>query len=179
MPAPMLLALLFVLQTAVTGQPAAAQDAMSAAPQQGSANGHPSSEEGLDGVSLDRALYLPAPDAADVILTPGSYRMAAASNASTLQLFPAGDGRALVVQAIPIQHKQQVAGPVALSIPDREATHHLVLLLPGGQGLDAVGSYDAVRTRGWNPAPALMDWIEQAFAEKEKPIRKPEKKGGH
>lgn len=179
MPASMLLALLILLQTAVTGEPVAAQEAATAAAQQGSPSDHQSPEEVLDGVSLDRALYLAAPDAANVILTPGRYRMAAASEASQLQIFPAGDGRALVVQAIAIQHKQQIAEPVALSIPAREAQHHLVLLLPGGQGLDAVGSYDAVRTRGWNPAPALMEWIEKAFAEKEKPIRKSEKKGGH
>ena len=179
MPRHILLTLLFLLPLAGTGKPTAAQVAAPAAPSHGSDTGQQSPDERFDGVSLGRALYLPAPDAADVILTPGRYRMAAASESSKLQIVPSGDGRALVVQAIAIQHKQQVAEPVALSIPDREAKHHLVLLLPGGQGLDAVGSYDAVRTRGWNPAPVLMEWIEKALAEKETPIRKPEKKGGH
>jgi hypothetical protein len=179
MPRHILLALLFLLPLAGAGKPAAAQEAAPAAPLHGSETGQQSPDEGLDSVSLDRALYLPAPDAADVILTPGRYRMAAATESSKLQVILAGDGHSLVVQAIAIHHKQQVAEPVALSIPDRTDKQHLVLLLPGGQGLDAVGSYDAVRTRGWNPAPALTEWIEKALAEKEKPIRKPEKKGGH
>jgi hypothetical protein len=147
-------------------------------PQPASEAVQPSTQEDLDVISLDRAVYFLTADGTHVIASPGLYRVKIAE-ASKLQLISANNGDAMVIQAITIRHKEQVAEPVALSIPDRENGHHVVLLLPEGQGLDAFASYNAVQPRGLNPTPALLDWIEKAFEEKKKPIRKDERKGGH
>jgi hypothetical protein len=78
-----------------------------------------------------------------------------------------------------LPHELPIESRVALSVPNGEDEHHVVLFLPDGKGLDAGGTYSAVRPRGWNPTPVLLDLIEKALTQKEKPIRKNEKKGGH
>jgi hypothetical protein len=78
-----------------------------------------------------------------------------------------------------LPHEQPIESRVALSVPNGEDEHHVVLLMPDGKGLDADGTYSAVRPRGWNPTPLLLEWIEKALRQKEKPVRKVEKKGGH
>jgi hypothetical protein len=173
-----LLALLIMLWVAGHGSLVAAQDSTAITPPPASEAVQLSTEEDLDAITLDRAVYFLTADGTDVIAPPGPYRVKVAE-ASKLHLTPANDANAMVVQAITIHHKEQVAEPVALSIPDREDRHHVVLLLAEGQGLDAVASYNAVRTRGWDPTPAVIELIEKAFEEKKKPIRKDEKKGGH
>ena len=96
-----------------------------------------------------------------------------------LRVMPATGREALLLQALAMQHQETIAEPVALSILGREDTYHVVLLLPDGQGLDAAGSYSAVRPRGWTPTPVLLEWIKQALTHKQTPIRKEEKHGGH
>jgi hypothetical protein len=173
-----LLALLIMLCVACRGPLVTAQDSTAITPPPASEAGQLSTDEGLDTISLHRAVYFLTADGTDVIALPGLYRVKIAE-ASKLYLIPANNGNATVIQAISIHHKEQIGEPVALSIPDREDRHHVVLLLPEGQGLDAIASYNAVRTRGWDPTPAVMELIEKAFEEKKKPIRKDEKKGGH
>jgi hypothetical protein len=128
-------------------------------------------------ILLDRAVHFTALEGEPLVVPAGTYEVKA-GGAVALQLTSEG-GDALVIQALTMHHQDKFAESVALSIPAGEDTHHVVLLLPDGQGLDAVGSYSAVRPRGWNPTPLLQEWIEKALEQKEKPIRKHEKKGGH
>jgi hypothetical protein len=101
-------------------------------------------------VSLDQTVYFMTPDQGDAIATPGLYRVDV-SEPSRLRLDPGEGKNALVIQAQEINHKEELSAPVALSILGGENVHHLALLLPGGKGLDAVGSYSLVRPRGSPP----------------------------
>ena len=135
-------------------------------------------EEALDEISLNRTIYFTTPEGTDAIAPAGFYRVVGVDQAR-LRLIPANGGDALLIQALTMHHQEKFVESVALSIPAEEDMHHIVLLLPDGQGLDAVGSYSAVRPRGWNPTPLLREWIEKALTQEKRPIRKDEKKGGH
>jgi hypothetical protein len=128
-------------------------------------------------IQLDRPVHFITPDGGPLVVPVGAYEVKA-TGATTLQLTPQGGG-ALQIEALMMHHPYKFAESVALSIPAEEDMHHVVLLLPDGQGLDAQGSYSPVRPRGWNPTPLLLELIEKALAQKERPIRKEEKKGGH
>ncbi len=128
-------------------------------------------------IHLDRPVHFTTPEGGPLVVPVGTYEVKAIGT-TALQLTSEGGG-AFLVEALMMHHPDTFAEAVALSIPAEEDMHHVVLLLPNGQGLDAVGSYSAVRPRGWNPTPVLLELIEKAFAQKEKPIRKDEKKGGH
>ena len=128
-------------------------------------------------IQLDRPVHFMSPEGGPLAIPTGTYRVNA-TGATTMQLVPE-DGGAFLIEALAMRHPATVAEPVALSIRAKEDSHHVVLLLPHGQGLDAVGSYSEIRPRGWDPTPVLFELVEKAFAQKEKPIRKEEKKGGH
>jgi hypothetical protein len=53
-----------------------------------------------------------------------------------------------VIQATAFTYEEELASPVALALPDNESDYHVVLLRPGGTGLDAAGSLTQVRQRG-------------------------------
>lgn len=131
----------------------------------------------LSVIQLDRPVHFMSPEGGPLVIPTGTYRVNA-TGATTIELVPEG-GSAFLIEALVMHHPDTVAEPVALSIPAKEDGHHVVLLLPKGQGLDAVGSYSEIRPRGWDPTPALLELVEKALAQKEKPIRKEEKKGGH
>jgi hypothetical protein len=128
-------------------------------------------------IHLDRPVHFTTSEGGPLVVPVGTYEVNAIG-ATALQLTSEG-GSAFLIEALIMHHPDTFAEAVALSIPAGEDMHHVVLLLPNGQGLDAVGSYSAVRPRGWNPTPVLLELIEKAFKQKEKPIRKDEKKGGH
>ncbi len=69
--------------------------------------------------------------------------------ASSLRLLPSGDRPPVEIQASAITHEEPLASPVALPVLEegQDDQVHLVLLLPGGGGLDAIGSYSGTRSR--------------------------------
>ena len=134
-----------------------------------------------DSITLDKPVHFVAQDGHDIIAASGTYRIEALEDRA-LRLIPseAPSGTTpLIVAAIALPHEQPIESRVALSVPNGEDEHHVVLLWPDGKGWDAGGTYSAVRPRGWTPTPLLLDLIEKTLAQKEKPIRKDEKKGGH
>jgi hypothetical protein len=134
-----------------------------------------------DSITLDKPVHFLSPDGNDIIAASGTYRIEALEGRA-LRMIPSeavSGTTPLIVAAIALPHELPIESRVALSVPNGEDEHHIVLLLPDGKGLDAGGTYSAVRPRGWNPTPLLLELIEKALTQKEKPIRKDEKKGGH
>ena len=59
-----------------------------------------------------------------------------------LRLTPAESGAgtsSLLVAALALPHQESIESRVALSVPNGEDEHHVVLLMPDGKGLDAGG----------------------------------------
>ena len=102
--------------------------------------------EVLDTVSLDRPVHFTTPQATDTVAQAGTYRVEV-GEPSQMKLVALKHSTAMVVDALTITHETAIAEPIALYVKDDEKFPHVVLLLPGGQGLEAVGSYDGSRAR--------------------------------
>ena len=104
-------------------------------------------EEILDTVVLDRPVHFTTPQATDFVAQAGSYRMQT-GEPTRMKLTTLTTRATTVVDALNINHGTDITEPIALYVTDDEKFPHVVLLLPGGQGLEAVGSYDGSRARG-------------------------------
>ena len=103
-------------------------------------------------ITLEKSVHFSAPDGADVMAAPGRYDVDSVDEA-TLRLTPAESGAgtsSLLVAALALPHQESIESRVALSVPNGEDEHHVVLLMPKGQALDAVGSLSGARPRGTN-----------------------------
>ena len=83
---------------------------------------------------------------------PGSYTAEVAQD--WIRLIPNGERHnALLVEAQKGTNDTEVEELVALSLPGATAKeldlHHVMLLLPSGQTLEATGSYSGIQSRGW------------------------------
>ena len=121
--------------------------------------------ENLDSIELNSTAYFLASDGKEAIVSPGHYRVKAEDN-SQLRLISRDEEAGLLVQGLPMDHTDEVPVPVALSVPAPEQRLHIVLLFPGGTGLEAIGSLSPVRTRGEPPARLSPSQIHQALIDK-------------
>ena len=108
----------------------------------------PTSHEPLI-VPLTQAVHFSSPDGSDAVVPPGVFRVER-TGSTVLKLIPGEGGKqesSITVQAMPTEHEAPLSAPLALSIPYTEDEHHVVLLMPEGKALDAVGTYSGVRSR--------------------------------
>lgn len=108
-------------------------------------------------ISLDKPVHFLAADGGDVVVPPGIYQVAAVE--SRIWLIPSEGEQAPLLEAQAMTHDEPVTAPVALSLPQGEDEHHLILLLPEGKGLDAAGTYSGMRSRAtmiYTPRPTVI-----------------------
>jgi hypothetical protein len=108
--------------------------------------------ESLDNISFAQAVYFTMPGGQDALVGTGSYRVESAGQ-SNLRLVSPGQKQTVLVKAQSSSHQDKIPVPVALSVPGEGDFFHLVLLLPGGKALEALGSLSKIRTRG---LPSLL-----------------------
>jgi len=98
-------------------------------------------------IMLSHTLHFSAPDGSDILAPPDTYRVEAISQRQ-LGLIPADGKETLVVQVVETTHGRDLSAPIVEQTADADLATHVLLLLPGGGGLEAIGSPSAVRTRG-------------------------------
>jgi hypothetical protein len=103
--------------------------------------------EVLDTVALDKAIHFTTPETKDIVLAPGSYQVME-SDPDELKFLSLKGNKTAVVWALATHHQEHLAGPIALHVRDDGKFPHVILLLPDGRALEAVGSYDVMRSRG-------------------------------
>lgn len=100
-------------------------------------------------VTLDQPVHFTNAEGSDVILDTGSYAVKATEE--WLKITPS-EGQtmdALLLEAQAGVHEETLTAPRALSAEGEQPdTHHVVLLLPDGKRLEAIGSYSGIRSRG-------------------------------
>ena len=96
---------------------------------------------------LDRDVHFPAPSGEDVLVSSGEYQVAAKEG--SLKLVPSDEENLepIVIQAQTSTHEEKVASPEPRSIPGEGEQHALLLLLPDGHSLQAIGSYSGIQSR--------------------------------
>ena len=103
-------------------------------------------------IALEKPVYFLAPDGSSLVVQKGHYSVEAAQE--WIRLIP-GKKRndALLIEAKKETHDVGSEIPIALSIPgdslEELNLHHIQLLLPNGTSLEATGTYDGVRSRGF------------------------------
>lgn len=104
-------------------------------------------ESRIDGatVTLDQSVHFITADGSDVVIEAGHYQVEAAQE--WLRVIPGERRDALLLEAQSTQHEETIEESIALSFASDEDTHHLVLLMPGGKSLQAMGTVSGVRSR--------------------------------
>ena len=98
-------------------------------------------------VEFTQALHFLTPGGEDVVVDQGKYEITQASE--WLHLAPVGGEKtdAILVEAQPINHQEKIEVPTILSRSEHEDEYVIMLLLPDGTGLEALGSYSGVRSK--------------------------------
>ncbi len=99
----------------------------------------------LPTIELETAMHFLAPDGSDVVIEPGRYQVEAAE--SWLRLIPGERRDALLLIAQSAMHTEPLDAPQAHVNAIDDNTQTIVLLLPGGRSLEAIGSVSGVRSR--------------------------------
>lgn len=98
-------------------------------------------------VNLEKAVHFVAPDGSDVLMAAGLYQVEAAERTLRLIPIPGAPKDVRVLEAQGMTHVEVVEAPVVVSEHTDADQYYLALMLPGGKGLVATGSYSGVRSR--------------------------------
>jgi hypothetical protein len=104
----------------------------------------------LSTIEIEKAVHFLSLSGEDVVARSGTYMVEAEGTGLRLILTSGEPTDALVVEASPTQHSEELSHPVALSLPGInipgpiQDLHIIALLLPGGKGVDAVATSQTV-----------------------------------
>jgi hypothetical protein len=100
-------------------------------------------------VEVSNTIHFTLQDGSDVSVSAGTYRVEAAAGMN-LRLVAETTQATREIPATSFTHEETLTAPLAFAVHEQEQEDavHLLLLLPGGQGLDAAGRAGEVQTRG-------------------------------
>ncbi|MEX2494284.1 MAG: hypothetical protein WD425_21300 [Nitrospirales bacterium] len=103
-------------------------------------------------IDLEQAVHFSALTGKDITIQPGSYQVRPKKD--SLELVPGDTTESIMIVAESTTHEEAVDRPTALSFSEAgaEDEHFLVLMLPDGKGLEAIGSYSGIRSRATSRA---------------------------
>ena len=101
-------------------------------------------------VTFDQSVHFISTEGEPLVLPSGTY-LVEKEDAESLRMIADPEMDSVLVQAKAITHEEPIQHPTVLSVREGEDGHHLVLLLPEGQGVEAVGSYSGITSRGRIP----------------------------
>jgi hypothetical protein len=103
----------------------------------------------LSRVTVEKETHFLAADGTDVVLPVGEFQVG--EGGGWLKIIPMGGDKkdVILLEAEVGSHDEEIANPEALLTPGEEADwQHLVLLLPEGKSLEALGTLSGIRPRG-------------------------------
>ena len=103
-------------------------------------------------ITLNRPVHFSAGAGGELVAPPDDYTVLAVENLRLL-LIPEKGTVPLLIQAQTTSHEENITSPQVRSIPGEGDEHHIIVLLPRGQGRDAAGFYSDARARAASPAP--------------------------
>ena len=99
-------------------------------------------------VEFEQDLHFLSQDGTDVVLPAGGYYVDPVQDGLRLKSADQEEVEAVIVQAESTTHEQSVEEPETVSLKEGEGQQVIVVLLPDGKSLQAVGSTSGVQTRG-------------------------------
>jgi hypothetical protein len=104
----------------------------------------------LTTIELDTPVHFLASDGSDLVVEAGTYTIEPAEE--WIRLMSGERHDAVLIEAKPGSHELEIEDTLSLSIPGTAGgqadNHYVMLLLPGGQSLEATGTYSGLRPRG-------------------------------
>jgi len=105
----------------------------------------------LTTIELETAVHFLAPDGSDLVVEAGTYAIEPAEE--WIRLMAGERYEAVLIEAKKGSHELEIEHTLAVSIPGKSEgqsdNHYVMLLLPGGQTLEATGTYSGIRARGF------------------------------
>ena len=99
-------------------------------------------------VEFDRELHFLNQDGADVVLSAGSYYVDPVQGGLRLKSADQENAEAVIVVAESTTHDQSVEVPEAVSLKEGADQQVVIVLMPEGKALQAVGSSSGIQSRG-------------------------------
>ena len=100
-------------------------------------------------VMIEQPLHGLGVDGSDALIAPGTYLVETAD--TWLRLVPGKRRDAILLEAEGVVHLEAIIEPMASLTSVDEDTQEILLLLPNGTGLKALGTYSGVMSRGMSP----------------------------
>ncbi len=120
-------------------------------------------------ITLAQPVHFFAPGGGEAVAPAGSYGLEP-GDGPTLRLVP-DQGEAakapVVAEAVATNLGEPIETQVALHLLWQEDEHHVILLQPSGEGLEAVGTVSGVRSRSI-PAPVPRSELKKALGKLKK-----------
>ena len=113
-------------------------------------------------INIDTPIHFLAADGSDMLVQPGTYQLEVAEG--WLRLIPGERRDAVLLEAHQYQHEEILDTPKSLIEEKEEEEHRLILLLPGGKGLEAIGSVSGVQSRAVKRRPSSRTRSQQQQA---------------
>jgi len=115
------------------------------------AKSHAAITDPLTTIELETPVHFLAPDGSDLVVEAGTYAIEPAEE--WIRLMSGERHDAVLIEAKKGTHELALEHAMAMSLPgeaEKEADlHHVMLLLPGGNSLEATGTYSGIRPRGF------------------------------
>lgn len=105
-------------------------------------------------VEFDRDVYFLSQQGPGIVIPAGGYSVEAVQDGLRLKSVDNEEREAVIVLAEPGTHDRSVDAPEPLSMSGGDDQHVVMLLLPEGKALQAVGSYSGVFSR--HPHPPII-----------------------
>jgi hypothetical protein len=134
---------------------------------------HAALDDSLPTIELKTPMHFLAPDGSNVLMEAGTYAVEPAEE--WIRVIPGERRDALLLVAQSAVHNEHLDGPQVHLRPVDDDTQAILLLLPGGRSLEAIGSVSGVRsraiTRGRTArAPKTRQTISRLPSQTQKPL---------
>lgn len=114
-------------------------------------------------VEFERDIHFLTPEGQDTVVPSGGYYVDAVQNGLRLKSADHEEAEAVIVQAEATTHEQSVEAPEVVSIKENEDQQVVIVLLPDGKAMQAVGSSSGIQARGFKPViklgPSALQYI--------------------
>ena len=110
-------------------------------------------------IGLDRDVHFLTPQGVDTVVPSGAYTLETLEGGLILTPSDEPSGKAVIIQAETTTHVTSIESSQPVSMPVEEDQHVVILLLPDGKAMQAVGSYSGVHPRGFKFKPGVLKGI--------------------
>lgn len=124
-------------------------------------------------IQLKQPLHFTTPEGSDAIVQTGAYRVEQAAGAQ-LRLNSTAGAPPVLISAEAMPETPEVPVPIALGKLFEPDAYNLILLLPGGTGLQSYGSTSGVVSRGFGGIKERIQFVEKGLVLQDPPQPRPD-----